>query len=215
MVCPVANEHAVVRVKRDRPRTEELIVSFTALSKDQQGSRSRFIQDLDLVRILAAQHNVVMMIHSDSLHSIQRLTLLPVLCGEVLALVVKDLDSVVSSVSDDDLVLLVDHDASGFVELAFVSSLGPKLQQEVSLPIKHLHLMPTVFTNDDVVVKINCDSIGSIKCWFVPRSDGEDMSALGIKLLDSVVAVITDDDVVLLIDSNACWVVELAIVGSS
>lgn len=41
------------------------------------------------------------------------------------------------------------------------------------------------------------------------------MSALGIKLLDSVVSVVADEDVVLLIDSNACWIVELAVTGTS
>lgn len=163
MVCPVADEHSVVRVKGDGPRSEKLTGQITSLPKDLKCPRSRLVQNLDLVRVLATQHNVVVMINSDTLHSVQRLVLLAIFRGDVLSLVVKDLDAMVSRVSDDDLVLLVEYDASGFVELAVIRSFGTELEQEVSISIKHLHLVSTVFTNEDVVFVVDRDAIGSIK----------------------------------------------------
>ena len=79
------------------------------------------------------------------------------------SLSIKDLDSVIEGVTDDDVVVLVDCNSLWHEELSVIWSHRSKGVDVSSLSIKDLDSVIESVTDDDVVVLVDCNSLWCVE----------------------------------------------------
>lgn len=120
-------------------------------------------------------------------------------------LLIKDLDSVIKVIADQDVVMSISCHIEREVELAFTFSRRSETLDQIPVMIDDLDPVVSFVTDDDVVVVIDCDSPWTIKQSRSISLEDELLEDCSLVIVNKEgrCVMITDDDVVVMVDGNA------------
>lgn len=125
----------------------------------------------------------------------------------------EDLDPVVSTVTDYNVALIIDGDATWELELTFRGALRSKSGQTPAVDIEDLNSVVVVVTDDNSVGVTDSDVMGMFQLsWSAAYSTKlADKSAIRLEYLDSMIFLVTDIDEAQTVCSYTPRVVEATI----